>query len=108
MNEGFYLSLPSNSSIEYFEDNKVNNFVTKLPQSIELTGNWEVGLLDIQFPVNWNNSTTAQGKEIITLYDERHQAVKLQGGYYKSGEDLVQKLNLLLERPKMAKRFNFK
>ena len=99
--------------MEYFEDNKVNNFVTKLPQSIELTGNCEEGLVDIQFPVNWNNLTTAQGKIIIILYDESHQAVdlvgiELQGGYYKSGEDLVQNLNLLLKRRKMAKRVNFK
>ena len=113
MDEGFYLSLPSNSSMEYFEDNKVNNFVTKLPQSIELTGNWEVGLVDIQFPVNWTNLTKAQGKVLISLYNERHEAidlfgVELEGGYYGSGEDLVQGLNLLLKRRKMAKRVNFK
>ena len=38
-----------------------------------------MGLVDIQFPVNWNNLTTAQGKVIIILYDERHQAVDLVG-----------------------------
>ena len=69
--------------------------------------------MDIQFSINWNNLTTAHGKEIITFYDERHQAVDLVGvelqvGCYKSGEGRVQNLNRLLERPKMAKLVNFK
>ena len=66
---GFYLTLPSNSSMNYFPENKVNNFTTKLPQNIELSGDWEVGLVSVQFPVNWTNLTTAQGKVLITLYN---------------------------------------
>ena len=102
---GVFLTLPSKSSMNYFRENKVNNFTTKLPQNIELSGDWEVGLISVQFPINWTNLTTAQGKVLVTLYNKLHEAIdlfgiELEGGYYASG--------LLLKKRKMAKRVNFK
>ena len=43
----FYVKLPSNSSMQYFSDNKTSNFVTKLPKTPQLDGEWEVGLAEI-------------------------------------------------------------
>ena len=34
-------------------DNKVNNFVTKLPKHIQLEGRWEAALVEVQFPFNF-------------------------------------------------------
>src|SRR3989442_829745 len=49
----FYLTLPSNSSQEYFPDNTKTEFTTKLASTIELTNEWEVGLAEIMFPRSW-------------------------------------------------------
>ena len=37
----FYLTLPSNSSVGIFLDNKMTSYCVKLPQTIDLDGNWE-------------------------------------------------------------------
>ena len=34
----FYVILPNDSSFKYFQTNKLTNFVTKLPQPIDLKG----------------------------------------------------------------------
>ena len=51
----FYLTLPSDSSMDYFPDNTMTEFRVKLPHTIHLSGDWEVGLAEISYPVNWSN-----------------------------------------------------
>ena len=46
----FYVTLPSNSSIEYYPNNTVARYTTKLANKIELEGDWEVGLAEISMP----------------------------------------------------------
>ena len=51
----FYVTLPSNASMDYYKANTLANFTTRLPNVIDLTGDWEVGLVEIQYPHNWYN-----------------------------------------------------
>ena len=51
----FQITLPSNSSLKYSPDNKSSNFTTTLPAPITLEGEWEVALIDLQYPHNWMN-----------------------------------------------------
>ena len=51
----FYLTLPSNSSLKYYPDNNASHFITKLPQTQDLNGEYEVGLAEIQFTNNYLN-----------------------------------------------------
>ena len=51
----FQLTLPSNSSVEYYPNNKAADFTTRLPTSISLEGEWEAALIDIPYPHNWYN-----------------------------------------------------
>ena len=48
----FYLTLPSNASLDVFPDNKTS-YCVKLPQSIDLEGNWEVCLYSVSYPNTW-------------------------------------------------------
>lgn len=48
--DSFYLTLLSNSSMEYFPENKTTMFSTKLPKSLILEGEWYVGIVEIQYP----------------------------------------------------------
>lgn len=50
MKESFYLTLLSNSSMEYFPENTSTLFSTKLPKSIILDGAWTVGIVEFQYP----------------------------------------------------------
>ena len=50
MESEFYVMLPSNSSMQYLLDNKLSNFIVKLSKTLQLDGEWEVGLAEIHYP----------------------------------------------------------
>ena len=52
----FYLTLPSNGSLDYYPDNSPGHYVIRFPQEIDLTrGPWEIGLAEIQFSTTYSN-----------------------------------------------------
>lgn len=51
----FYFTLPSNSSMSVHPENTLSHYYTQLPQLVQLEGEWEVGLSEIQFPYTWYN-----------------------------------------------------
>jgi len=51
----FHLTLPSNSSMDYHPENTVARFTTKLSNTIDLEGEWEVGLSEISVPSHVHN-----------------------------------------------------
>ena len=63
----FQLTLPSNASITFSPDNKPANYTTTPPSPISLEGEWEVALIDIQYPHNWMN--ISKDVYIIFLFD---------------------------------------
>ena len=46
----FYVTLPSNASPSVFPDNEAGHFFVKLPQTIDVSSHYEVGLVEIQMP----------------------------------------------------------
>ncbi len=92
----FYLTLPSNSSKDFYPDNTLTHYFTKLPQAVDLKGEWEVGLVEIQYPHSWYN---VQG-------DDRWVDIKIDGityrgilraGYYESPGLLVSRMKLMCD-----------
>lgn len=67
-NESFYLTLLSNSSADYFPDNKTSNFSTKLPKSIKLDGLWSVAVVEFQYPCTMY--TVQEHENVIYLIRE--------------------------------------
>lgn len=49
----FHVYLPSNTKT----GNSTNNFTVDLPETIQLTGDWEVALEEILYPYSWFNLT---------------------------------------------------
>ena len=39
-----YVTLPSNSSPDYYPENKISDYIVHLPKELQLPGSWEVGL----------------------------------------------------------------
>ena len=66
MESEFYVTLPSNSSMEYFPDNKASNFVTKPSRTLQLDGEWEVGLAEKDYPHTWYS--ICEGKNYVETY----------------------------------------
>ena len=64
MSDQFYLTLPSNSSMDLYPDNKISSYKVNLPNTLHLDPlKWEVGLSEIQFVHTWYN--VRKGKNII-------------------------------------------
>jgi len=105
----FSITLPSNSSQQYFPDNTMTEFTTKLSSTIELTNEWEVGLAEIMFPRSWY-TLPKEGLIVLADYrggnmdcklDEERDTIvkiKLKGGFYNSMEQLSEELNLASNR----------
>ena len=93
----FYLTLPSNASLDVFPDNKTTSYRVKLPQTIDLEGNWEVGLYSISYPNTWY--TLQKGFDTHIYYADQSGlflAAIVDYGYYTSIEDLTKAINASL------------
>lgn len=96
----FYLTLPSNSSMAYFPDNTLAQFKTKLPQDIDLTGRWQVGLAEIQFPHTFYNIQNEEAWMRARVTRNGVYALKtLNPGFYPSPKDLVKCVHAMLAEP---------
>ena len=51
--QGFYITLPSQSSIKLFGENNPSEYTVRLPRWIQLKGEWEIGLHSIAY-TPWN------------------------------------------------------
>ena len=83
--------------MEYFPDNKTSNFVTKLLRTLQLDGEWEVGLAEIDYPHTWYN--IREGKNSVEIYapDNLYLVFKtaefsIQPGYYEKVQDVINAL----------------
>ena len=89
MESEFYATLRNNSSVQYFPDNKASNFVTKLSRTLQLDGEWEVGLAEIDYPHTWYN--IREGKNSVEIYvtDKWAQEFSIPPGYYENVIDCI-------------------
>jgi len=95
----FYLTLPSNASMDVFPNNTTAMYVTKLPKAIELSGEWVVSLKEISAPLAFDNIASGQCSFEIKNADEQ-QELFLDGGMYAVNESVLDMLN------KLAANFN--
>ena len=102
----FYLTLPSNSSLRHYPENSATHFFTKLPQSVDLSGQYEVGLAEIQFTNNHFNVgerdvylhyTSAQTNEATEEGRQLKIMVVIPAGLYESNKTFIHGLNKACE-----------
>lgn len=97
MQEDFYIALFSNSSFEYFPENKTTHFVTKLPKHINLQGRWAMALLDIHVPLNIQNVSKEDNDRYVTFgRTDDHEIVGnffVSEGIYNDLNELLQEMN---------------
>ena len=84
----FYVTLPSDSSPDFFPENTVARFKTYLPEPLTLSGRWEVGLVEIVYPHSWENVTDNMYFVSIKI-DKKVGTYEIPHGYYSKIEDLI-------------------
>lgn len=58
MDSDFYHHLISDSSLQYYPNNVISEFTTKLSPEVTLPGQWKVALCNISYHKTWGNITT--------------------------------------------------
>jgi cell fate (sporulation/competence/biofilm development) regulator YlbF (YheA/YmcA/DUF963 family) len=101
----FYLTLASNSSMDYF-DNKTSNFTVKLPKTLTLDGKWIVALAEIHYQNTFlnvsegSNSITFRRRpktdKFIELTDDTLEQCIIQTRNYNSIQDILNALNFYM------------
>jgi len=90
----FYLTLPSNASMDCYGDNTATKYTTKLSQMMELDGDWEVGLTEFSCPGNFVN--VRMGECRIRIRNQTSALVEyryVKEGYYRDIRELVAAVN---------------
>src|SRR5688572_26285448 len=107
----FYLTLPSNSSMNYYPKNTLRRYTTRLENAISLVGDWEVGLFEIQYPHSWFNLAEGEGTVAyvhnLDVNDKPIQYMcgeQIPSGYYDSPTELVRAVNDVIDEYAIRKR----
>lgn len=73
-----------------YTNNTLTNYRVKLHHSLDLTGQWEVGLTEIQYPHSWYNVSEDQAWfEIVENPEAPVVRFILKNGYYNSPDKIM-------------------
>lgn len=89
----FYMTLPSNSSMEAHPENTVAQFTTVLAQPVELTGEWEASLFEISIPTDWCNLSSDDHFFMLNVF-----RLDLPNDWYPTIESILSKMVLLINK----------
>ena len=78
--------------MQYFPDNKTSNFLTTLPRTPQLYGEWEVGLAETDYPHTWYNIDDGKNSVEIYVLDHWGQQISVRPGYYEKVQDVIDAL----------------
>lgn len=81
--DDFYLFMASNANPDLYPDNTPADFHVKLPKTLNLNSNYEVGLVDILYVSSFYNVNDPDGYFMVEFKDStKSLIVKLRGGDY--------------------------
>jgi len=112
----FHVTLPSDNSLDTYPDNSASRFTVKLPDRVELNGDYEVGLAELMYPHTWFNFDNFDERFHVFIRLRTGQINKyvFKSGYYSDGMELALALNQQISKvltevdhPNPIVRFSF-
>ena len=92
--DGFYITLPCNSSRSVHPGNEISKYRTKLARPLILKGNWQVGLSEFQYPRTWETFHDVEGTFFLTDKKTKKSTVcKLRTGFNPNITEIVDEIN---------------
>ena len=88
-----YITLPSNSSMDYFPNNTLTSFTTKLATPLVLRGEYEVALVDIIYPHSWYNVNFTNNKYSFSIGDQVITVGHIPEGHYRDAQSICMAFN---------------
>ena len=99
-NASFYILCPSNASYELFDRNTPDEYRIALPKRIYLHGNYEVALVEIQYPLTWNTfeKDRAYRIKVQSTEDGSYGEGDITKSKYSSAREFVQEITKTIAR----------
>ena len=92
--DSFYITLPCNSSLSLYPGNEISKYSTKLSRPLILKGDWQVWLLEFQYPRTWETFCDVDGTFIlIDIKKKQSTGCKLLSGFYSNITEIVDEIN---------------
>jgi hypothetical protein len=92
----FYVTLLSNSSMEYYPNNTTSHFTVQLPKTITLEGKWVVAATDIYYQFNFLNVSEGNCRLTFNYKGDEGQC-DIPEGYYGSIDNILDVLNAYMD-----------
>ena len=99
--QGFYITLPSESSKELFPENNPSEYTVRLPQWVHLNGHWEIGLHSIAY-TSWNIIRYLDGPIFFMEGGKEGKGGKMRKHYF-SVKEYVDSINASLKESHIDK-----
>ena len=90
MADSFYVTLPSNSSMDTHPNNTLSHFFVNLPTPLSFEGDWEVALAEVTYPHRWLN--VMEGNLLACSAEDENMRFhfhRVPEGYYPTVEELL-------------------
>ena len=89
----FYITLPSNASMDCYSKNTANCYQIRLPRTFYLKGKYEVALAEIHYPHTWETFTKQEDYRFNIRIGDQIIPIVASPGIYKDTEQLVTEIN---------------
>ena len=91
---------PSNASLDVFPNNKTTEYHVKLPQTVNLDGDWEVGVYSISYPHTWYTLRDINADTHFYCDDGSglYTTVKMDYGFYESIQEFITDVNKVIKK----------
>jgi len=80
--------------MNFFPDNKISHYFTRLPAPIELKGIWEVALVEFLYPHTWYNVNEQNNLIGFDLGDGKEIGRRISPGCYESVTDIIKAIKI--------------
>lgn len=99
--DSFYVTLPSNASVQIHPNNNLAEHTVVLPRRLELKGEWLCALSEIHFHVSHFNLSDGQYFQVVAMSGSGEEGVytdvgegpmEVPAGYYRDPSILLQKM----------------
>ena len=94
----FYVFLPSNASLNLYEDNTLTSYTVHVPEPIVLEGDYEVGLQSIIWSRSFYNITDDSDRFYVENSTKVADTIVLTKGNYETFENLIEHINEKLKK----------
>ncbi|CAB3998846.1 uncharacterized transposon-derived [Paramuricea clavata] len=89
-----------NASLDVFPNNKTTGYRVKLPQTVNLEGDWEVGMYSVSYPHTWYTLRNINA-DTHFYYDDGsglYSTLELDYGFYGSVQEFIVDINKVLKK----------